>query len=224
MTRRHDVIHKAAALILAFTAVPAAAQSFEGTVSMNVTSGEGGVSSISYSLKGGKIRFDPGGGQVSVIIDPVAHRMMMIMNAQKMFTELDFGGAVAAVQQQVAGKNPAVVRTGNFETVAGHKCEHVTVTDDDGTSVDACVSSELGGFRMPAASNPMSPRKEAGWIAQVGSTSFPLKVQKGGKTVMEVTAIEKKTLDSALFTAPEGYQSFQMPVMTKKPPASEAAS
>jgi hypothetical protein len=28
---------------------------------------------------------------------------------------------------------------------------------------------------------------------------------------MEVTAIEKKALDAALFTAPEGYQSFAMP-------------
>jgi hypothetical protein len=64
---------------------------------------------------------------------------------------------------------------------------------------------------MPAASNPMSPQKEAGWMTQLGSTSFPLKVAKGGKTIMEVTAIEKKALDAALFTAPEGYQSFAMP-------------
>ena len=105
-----------------------------------------------------------------------------------------------------------------METIAGYKCEHVTVTDDDGASVDVCVSSELGGFRMPAASNPTAPQKEAGWIAQIGSTSFPLKVQKGGKTIMAVTAIEKKTLDATLFTAPEGYQSFSMPAMPKKPP------
>jgi hypothetical protein len=212
------MIRKAAAILVMFTTVPLAAQSFEGTVSINMTGNDGVVNQISYKIKGGKMRFDPGNAQVSVIIDPVAKRMMMIMNAQKMYTELDFGGAAVAVQQQVVGKNPAIVRTGRMETVAGYRCEHVTVTDDDGTSVDSCISSELGGFRMPAASNPMAPRKEAGWITQLGSTSFPLKVQKGGKTIMEVTAIEKKSLDAALFAAPEGYQSFQMPVMPKKPP------
>ena len=212
------MIHKAAALFLTFTAVPLAAQSFEGTVSMNITGDNGIVNPISYMIKGGKMRFDPGNAQVSVIIDPIAKRMIVVMNAQKMYMEREFGDAVAAVQQRTAVKNPSIVRTGKMETVAGYKCEHVTITDDDGASVDSCISSELGGFRMPEASNPMAPQKEAGWIAQLGSTSFPLKVQKGGKTIMEVTAIEKKSLDAALFTAPEGYQSFAMPVMPKKPP------
>jgi hypothetical protein len=201
---------KAAALALMCFAPPLAAQSFEGTVTMNVVT-DNGTHSISYMIRGGKMRFDVGGGQMNVIVDPVAQRMMVIMNAQKMYMERDFGNTVAAVQQQVGEKHPSIVRTGKRETIAGYKCEHVTVTDDDGASVDACVSSELGGFRMPAASNPMSPQKEAGWMTQLGSTSFPLKVTKGGKTIMEVTAIEKKALDAALFTAPEGYQSFAMP-------------
>ena len=205
------MIHKAAALFLTFTAVPLAAQAFEGTVTMNMVSDNGDAHAQSFMIRGGKTRFDVGGGMMTVIMDPVAQRMMVIMNAQKMYTERDFGGAVAAVQQRVAGKNPAVVRTGKMETIAGYKCEHVTVTDDDGASVDVCISSALGGFRMPAASNPMAPQKEAGWMAQLGSTSFPLKVQKGGKVIIEVTAIEKKALDPALFAAPEGFQSFEIP-------------
>jgi hypothetical protein len=205
MTRR------AAVLVLMCCSAPLAAQSFEGTVTMNMVSDDGSAHAITFMIKGGKMRFDVGGGQMSVVLDPVAQRMMLIVNSQKMYTERDFGSTVAAVQQQAGGKNLSVVRTGKRETVAGYKCEHVTVTDDDGASVDACISSELGGFRMPAASNPMSPQKEAGWIAQLGSTSFPLKVTKGGKTIMEVAAIEKKSLDAALFTAPDGYQSFSMP-------------
>jgi hypothetical protein len=212
------MIHKTAALCLALATMPLAAQSFEGTVSMNVTGNNGVVNQISYMIKGGKMRFDPGNAQVSVIIDPVAKRMTVVMNAQKMYMERDFGDAVATVQQRTGVKNPTLVRTGRTETIAGYRCEHVTVTDDDGASVDSCISSELGGFRMPAASNPMAPQREAGWIAQLGAASFPLKVEKGGKTIMQVTAIEKKTLDAALFAAPEGYQSFQMPVMPKKPP------
>jgi len=211
MTRGSAMTRMAAALALMCIASPLAAQSFEGTVTMNMVSDDGSAHPISYMIKGGKMRFDVGGGQMSVVLDPVAQRMMVIMNAQKMYMERDFGSTVAAVQQQIGEKHPSIVRTGKRETIAGYKCEHVTVTDDDGASVDSCISSELGGFRMPAASNPMSPQKEAGWMAQLGSTSFPLKVTKGGKTIIEVTAIEKKALDAALFTAPEGYQSFAMP-------------
>ena len=96
-----------------------------------------------------------------------------------------------------------------METIAGYKCEHVLVSDDDGKSVDACLSSELGGFRMPAASNPMAPQKESGWIAQVGAHNFPLKVAKDGRTVMEVTAIEKKPLDAVAVLGSRGLSEFR---------------
>ena len=212
------MIRQKGALLLALAASPLGAQAFEGTVTMRITGENGPGRTISYMLKGGKMRFDQGGGQISVVIDPGAQRMMLIMNAQKMYTESEFGGALAAAQQQAAAKPPTVVRTGKMETIAGYRCEHVTVADDDGVQLDVCMSAELGGFRMPAASNPMSPQRESGWMTQVGSHNFPLKVQKAGKTIMEVTAIEKKTLDAALFEAPEGYQSFVMPARPRKPP------
>jgi hypothetical protein len=199
------------ALTLLCSASPLAAQQFEGTVTMNMVSDDGSSRSMSYLIKGGKMRFDPAGAPVSVIIDPVGQHMILIMNAQKMYMERDFTGALAAMQPPGGVKTPAMVRTGKTEVVAGYKCEHITITDDDGQSVDACVSSELGGFRLPAASNPMAPQKEAGWMSQVGATSFPLKVTKGGKTIVVVSAIEKKPLDPALFAAPEGYTSFAMP-------------
>lgn len=204
----------AAALLAACGSRPLVAQSFEGIVSMNVT-GDGGVRQVSYMLKGGKLRFDVGGGTVSVVLDPHARHIMMIMNAQKMYTERDFDGGLAASVQQEAVKDTSVVRTGKMETVAGHSCEHVTLQDDDGAPVDACLTSELGGFRLPAASNPAAPRKESGWLAEVGARSFPLKVTKGGKVIMVVTSIEKKALDPALFAAPAGFQEFTMP--TRRP-------
>ena len=213
MTRKTAAL---ALLPLLCIAPPLAAQGFEGTVTMNVTSDNGNAHAMTFMLKGGKMRFEPGGGQVSVIIDPAAQRMLVIVNAQKMYMESSFADAAGAIQQKVA--DPLIVKTGKFETVAGYKCEDVTATDDDGKSVTICLSSELGGFRMPAASNPMAPQQESGWLAQLGARNFPLRVKKDGKTVMEATAIEKKTLDSSLFVAPDGYQSFAMPPMRKKPP------
>jgi hypothetical protein len=209
---------KVAALILSCfvaTTAPLTAQSFEGTVTMNMTSDNGTARSMSFMLKGGKMRFDPPGGQVSVIIDPATERMMVIVNAQHMYMESSFDEAVTAAQMNVAVPAPKIVKTGKFETVAGYKCEDVTATDDDGKTLTICLSSELGGFRLPAASNPMAPQQEAGWISVIGGRNFPLRVKKNGKTMMEATAIEKKSLDASLFAAPEGYQSFAMPVRKK---------
>jgi len=215
MTRR------LAALALCFVlpaAVPLAAQGFEGSVSMNITDDNGATHAMTFMLKGGKMRFDPApGGQVSVIIDPATQRMTVIMNAQKMYMDRDFSGAVPALPQMDSGKAPAIVKTGKFETIAGYKCEHMTLTDTDGRSVDACMSSQLGGFRLPAASNPMAPQEESGWLAALGDRQFPLKVTKAGKTVVLVTDVQKKPMDAAMFAPPDGFQSFAMPVQRKKP-------
>jgi len=203
---------KAAAFSLILAAVPLAAQSFEGTVSMTINGDNGPGQSMTYMLKDGKMRFELGGGKMAAIIDPATQHMIVIMTAQRMYMEQNFGAAAASMQAQAgAMKTPTITRTGKIETIAGYKCEHVVATDDDGQSVDVCLSSELGGFRMPTASNPMAPQRESGWIAQLGAGKFPLKAVKNGKTVLEVTAIDKKPLDAALFAAPEGFQSFAMP-------------
>jgi Domain of unknown function (DUF4412) len=221
--KRRSILLLTLLLLVPLGAIPLGAQTpFEGTVTMSVTGSNSGTQSITYMLKAGKMRFEPsmGGraGQAAVIIDPTAQTMMVIMPAQKMYMESNFGATAAAMQAQAGGaKHQSVARTGRMDTIAGYKCEHVTVTDDDGTTVDSCISNELGGFRMPSASNPMAPQKEAGWVTALGSGAFPLKVEKGGKTLMEVTSIEKKSLDAALFTAPDGYRSFQMPTMPKRP-------
>jgi hypothetical protein len=207
-----------AACALMLAGVPLAAQSFEGTVSMTITGENSPRQSMTYMLKDGKMRFELGGGKMAAIIDPAAQRVMVIMNAQKMYMEQNFGSVAAAMEGQPGGaKGPTITRTGKMETIAGYACEHVIATDDDGQTVDICLSSELGGFRMPTASNPMAPQRESGWIAQLGAGKFPLKAVKNGKTILEVTAIDKKPLDAALFTAPEGFQSFQMPSAPKRP-------
>ena len=204
----------------ALVACPLVAQTpFEGTVALNLTAGDGRVNAMSFMLKDGKMRFDPvagmngGGPMISVILDPVAQRMTIMMNQQKMYTERDFPSA-ATMQAQTGVKPNAIVKTGKSELVAGHKCDHYTMNDDDGGTVDACTTTELGAFRLPAGANPMAPQREAGWITQLGVGAFPLKVQKNGKTVLEVTAIDKKPLDPELFLPPMDYTQFQIP---KKP-------
>ena len=65
----------------------------------------------------------------------------------------------------------------------------------------------------------MSQPREPGWASGLGPNTFPLKVTKGDKVILEVTGVEKKTLDAALFVAPPAFNKFEMPSIPgfKKP-------
>ena len=54
------------------------------------------------------------------------------------------------------------------------------------------------------------------WAAGL-ENAFPLKVSQNNATVMEVTKIERKSLDASLFAPPEGFQKMSMPGMMKRP-------
>jgi hypothetical protein len=206
-------------LLLAFAATTLAAQApFEGAISMSVTGDNGKSRDLSYLVKGGKMRFDaPGsrGDTVVMIIDPAAKSMLMVMTKQKMYMEQEFAGAVAAAEANV--KAPTVKRTGKMETIAGYKCEHVQVTEEGGATSDVCVTTGLGSFRMPMGGGPGGPPREPGWQSGVDKGGFPLKVVKDGKVTLEVTKIDKKSLDAALFAAPDGFSKFDMGAMMRRP-------
>ena len=54
------------------------------------------------------------------------------------------------------------------------------------------------------------PRQEMGWSRDLEKGMFPLRVTKNGENMLEVTKVEKKKLDAALFKAPEGFQEMNM--------------
>lgn len=207
------------ALSLALCSTAVAAQTFEGAISMTLTGDNGRSIPLTYQLRGGKIRYDMAGpaGQVGVVFDPVAQKMLVIMAAQRMVMENDLPAPTAPAAKS-AGAAPTVSRTGRTETIAGYKCEHILITDSDGSVVDACITSEIGGaFQMPGAGNPMAQRAQPGWTNQLGRDAFPLKIQRGDKVVLEVTKVEKKGVDASLFEAPPDYQKMSMPGMMKRP-------
>lgn len=202
-------------------ASPLAAQSFEGAVSMTVTGDDGKSTPINYLIsKDGKLRYDmssPRGDQVAMIIDPAAQKMLMVMTAMKMYMERDMAGGMAPMQGRGGGRGGSVTRTGRTEMIAGYKCEHITVTEENGSTDDICVTSELGAFRMMSGGSPMAPPSQPGWAGGLDKDIFPLKVQKGDKVMLEVTKVEKKSLDAALFAPPAGFQKMDMGAMMKRP-------
>lgn len=199
-------------LLTCLSAMAAAQGTFEGSLSMNVRDDNGKTMPITYLMKDGKMRFEMSGagGQGGLVIDPAGQKMLVIVDAMRMYMEMSLPQPTPGRQGRGGDRSPTV-QTGRTETIAGYQCTHVTTTDDDGGSVDACVTSELGSFRMFTGGDPMQPPREAGWSSGLGPNSFPLKVQKGDNVLLLVTKVERKTLEGSLFSAPAGYRKFAMP-------------
>ncbi|HEY4322030.1 MAG TPA: DUF4412 domain-containing protein [Gemmatimonadales bacterium] len=206
------------ALILALPALvaaPAAAQSFEGTVTMTMSSGGSNAMTMNYLIKGDKMAFDmtmPGnsgpmaGKSVHGIVDNGAHTVTMLiaveMNGSKGFKMTE---NVDQVMSQMKGPDPVVKALGTTETIAGYKCDDYSVTDGKNVT-NLCMSHSLGTFSYP--SNPMGGRQGApAWARFLGKNpGFPLKVwTPDGKVAMVVTSIQKGSVPADAFTIPDGY-------------------
>lgn len=207
----------ASALVLSATVLGAQSR-FEGSIAMNMAGDGGKPREVSYFVKGGKIRMEMAGArgeQMTMIMNPAAKEMLILMPAQKMYMVQAMGAAADAAEKS---KPPTIARTGKTETIAGYKCEYVTVTAEDGISSDVCVAKGIGAFRMPSSGGRGGPPKAEPWQGALGDGGFPLKVVKGGKVMLEVTNLEKKTLDAAQFEPPEGYRKMDMGGMMRRRP------
>ena len=192
------------------------AQTFEGIVTMKVhgTDSAREPREMQYALRQGVARVEMaarGDARSVMIIDQAAKTTTMLMPAQKKYMVMPIPQNVG---EHRAGDHPRteIVRTGRKETIAGHECEHWLVKGAE-HEIDACVASGLGSFMMGGRG------REDAWGGLLrDQQGFPLKVARvGGATFMEVTKIEKKSLDASLFTPPPDYQKMEMPAGAPPP-------
>ena len=209
---RQQLLRFSSSIAVLFVPVVAHAQSkFEGSITMALMARQG-TTEVTYLVRGDQLRVDmpAAGGMTGYLVrDAGKNAMTMVMPSQRMYMDL---GALQAVMPDAATQaatTPDIKRTGKMETIAGVECEHVIVTAKEG-QYDVCGAKGLGSF---APSSPMG-RGNSGppGLDRLGKDFFPLKVQKvGGEVAMQVTKIEKKSLDASLFAVPDGYQKMQMP-------------
>ena len=195
-----------------------AQSTFEGVITMHMTA-QGMDQDVAYAAKGENVRMDMsmGGMQVFILFNTAKKLMNVMLPMQNMYMERPIDNMIPA--PNTGGKSPDVAWTGKKETIAGYECEHATITDGANAPADACLAKNLGAFLTMGGGGLMGGgggRRGGGpqagtWQSQLPAGVFPLKVTSGGNVVMEVTNIEKKTLDPALFTVPEGYQKMAMP-------------
>jgi hypothetical protein len=214
--------------LLVLPAVAAAQSKFEGVVTVSMMSARGN-NDVSYSIKGDQLRMDmagPGGQTIYMLRDASKNVNAMVMPEQRMYMDMSaMQGMIppGAAGTPQTGKAPDITMTGRKETIAGYECEHMIVASDDGEKYDVCGANGLGSFMTPGGPMGMGGGRGRGMggppgLDRLGRDFFPLKVQKvGGEVALQVTKIEKKSLDNSVFAIPDGFQKMD-PGMMRRPP------
>ncbi len=199
MRRRRPAVF--ALLLTAALPAPAIAQKqFEGYIAQKLTGDKGETQTMETWVKGQRMRVDmsTGGRTMSSIVDHSTGRMMILIPQAKMYME--------QAMPDVQGESEATVtRTGRRDVVAGHRCEIIQVKDAKGNLSEICGASGMGNAVMRAG------QKTPAWMRGMKGF-FPLRVSDGkGKVILEVTRVEAKPVDDALFLPPAGFRAMQAP-------------
>jgi hypothetical protein len=206
----------AASAVLALSASDARAQrDFEGVITMRVAAGtpqQGPrAQELEYLVRGRKLRMNMAGapGGMAILALPAEKKLFMLMSAQNAYMEVPMQEGAAEAQAMAQGADVKVTRTGRKETIAGYECEHILVTSQKETA-DICMARGLGSYVNPMSA--MRAGSEPAWQKMLSNEGFPLRVTgPDGVVAMEVTKVEKKRLDNALFSVPEHYSRMQVP-------------
>jgi len=209
------------------TASFAHAASFEGKVTLNLSTGKDRSQALDYSIKGTAVRIDLAseGHTFASIMDLQKMEMLMLMPDQQMYMVMPIKDKIEQAVDTAMAKEPDIVKTGRTETILGYSCDEYVSKDRD-TTTEIWLAEGLGTFMGLGSSGGMGgmfgggkAKAAKGWEEKFkGKGGFPLRVisrdAKSRETFkMEATKIEAGTLPASLFQAPEGWQKFSMPNM-----------
>jgi hypothetical protein len=193
---------------------------FEGEIAMNVTDSGKPPHAIMFDIKGQKMRFDmpseaaaAGGGYA--IYDASTKKITSVSDAKKMAFVIDMNQAPTGPGADPAmAKKPNIDKTGKTDTVAGYSCEIWNITEDSGDKGALCVAKGISFPKMP-----MGGRHNSSWMND-NADFFPLRMVMSDatgneKSRMEVTKIEKKSIDDSKFDVPAGYKTQSMEDLMK---------
>jgi hypothetical protein len=211
---------------------------FEGEITSKTFIGDRSMETR-YAIKGARNRvemhFPPGGPQAGVmqssvtLMDLSSRTTTMLFPNTKTYMTMNWG-EMAEEMTKVTGKGspidfPKVTSTGKTETIAGLPCEHWLIGD----KTDVCMAKGLGYFggggsggildklKNLALRDKLKAQLDANpeFARFVEGGAFPLKmasIENGQpKPIMEVTGVERKSLNDSLFTVPADYTKTEIP-------------
>lgn len=209
---------------------------FEGAITARMFGGDRPIE-IKYAIKGTRTRVETqlsqGSAQTGVMLmDLSSGEQTMLMPQTKTYMTMNWA-EMAGKMAKEAGKETSddafkVTSTGKTETVAGLTCQHWLIGDEQ--NMDVCMAKGLGYFGGGGQSGgifdklkglALGDKMKAQLAANpefakfVEGGAFPLKIAQiengQPKTIMEVTSVERKSLDNALFTVPPDYKKMEIP-------------
>ena len=216
----------------------ASGAAFEGAITAKMFADKQ-PTEIRYAIKGDRTRFEAmssqGGPQMGVMLmDMSSGTQTTLMPQNKTYMTMNWRemaeGMTKGVGKDTSGDFPKVTSTGKTETVAGLTCQHWLLGDKQ--DMDMCLAKGMGYFgfggqsggvldklKNLALSDKIKAQLDANpeFAKFVEGGAFPLKmdhVENGqSKTIMEVTSVERKSLDDSLFTVPADYKKMEIPGM-----------
>lgn len=201
--------------------------SFEGVVTYTVTA-EGMSASVRYMSKGSKLRQEievPGmTGAMFMLMDTEGGPIRAVMPAMGMYMEMDQEQAMAMLPEEARRQmdaTPKISKLGTSETIAGVRCDNYRFAAEGQPEIEGCIATGMGWYfggagQMPGRGRggPSLPDLSA-YRAEFKDGMMPLRIrhQQNGQwqTIMEATAVEKKSLDDKLFELPQGLRKMTMP-------------
>src|SRR5262245_55526251 len=214
----------------------ATGRTFEGAITARLLAFDPPME-IKQAIKGSRMRVEtplsPGSAQTGVILmDLSSGTQTMLIQQNKTYMTLNL---VEMAGQMMSGKDLSndfrkVTATDRTETVAGHTCQYWRIGDKQDTEI--CMAKGLGYYggggqaggildklKNLALGDKMKKQIEADpELAKfVEGGAFPLKlsqIENGqSKTIMEVTRIDRKSRDDAIFNVPADYKQMEVPRM-----------
>jgi hypothetical protein len=161
--------------------------------------------SITYDVKGNKVRYVPTSAPVYAIGDLDTQQAYAVGDAQKTYDAIDIKPAANAK----TAPGPKVQKTGKTEKLVGLDCENWTI-DDGNEKVDVCASKGIAYFDL--AGDAKAGSSETPWaVALTTEKAFPLRVvvhDKLGKEEYRADAVraDRKKIDDAMFQPPTAYK------------------
>jgi len=188
---------------------------FEGEITMHTTRAGQQPIDMVVKAKKDKLRFDTttNGKAGSAIFDPAQNKVVLVMDEQKAYMDMDFSSPSAPAPNTDA-KTGVADKLGTKDMVAGIECENWAVKDGSGKRSEVCIAEGIAFFDLDGVRNGGS---SSAWSKQMREKKlFPLRsvdFDAGGKETSrtEATKVEKKPIDDAQFQVPAGYTKVTLP-------------
>jgi hypothetical protein len=156
------------------------------------------------------MRFDIGGKYM--LFDPKTNAVTMVDDGTKTYTVIDAKGP-SAPQANTSPDTAAIDKTGKHETIAGIDCENWIAKDPRGKRSEVCIAQGIAFFDVSS----MKGGKSDGLAKELREKKlFPLRdveYDASGAEIsrMEVTKVEKHSIDDAKLDVPKDYGKITLP-------------